>query len=619
MGAGASTLAPKETSALRDGLLQLYEKCANNPNLLQSGPNLKASGKQLEDPRKIVSKFFGQGDRNGPFGSLVQAAIEASKTSEWFVVFRPCSQDSIEKMRSGRCTGKGLNIKGKSAKGGHLSAMVPFLQISTNEHRSKLCTPPRNSRLHVYYQSSEARDKALKVIAAVLKEMMVTLCESIVKKRLMDLGTEYSDEEEEGIFKQLLTAMDDPNIRKLNDYAPKSYGLDMPERLLREAYIMRQDITPPPGWETGRGSEPAFMDMNIYSLRESKNPRTVIFQFDHEKEMNPRGLVMAYAEKEVNPVVSDFDPFLIGSQNVEFTPFSAECIELMEWCLQGTEGILENADPNMSWTSCWLEILKREAEKGFHPQLPEFGFSDDTTYKIIGDLVAATSTCGAVRHGSECFNWYFPQELDNEYLVVWHGFAKEDGSDPWRYFQEPDLRKFLLERIAAEFSFPLNPCWTVRDNGWYEVLQALRNSRASAGPMAAWFPASSGILDKIDALHKAFPNGLQAREVAAGTQAGEHDMDACELADMAKLNLRRHMILKRAKKKFWAFLVMQSIKRNPFKAADKDEEDEDELHEPPPNFGGSRKSTFLIPRLSVHQATVEYRSLTSKQLFCCLN
>ena len=31
---------------------------------------------------------------------------------------------------------------------------------------------------------------------------------------------------------------------------------------------------------------------------------------------------------------------------------------------------------------------------------------------------------GAVRHGAECFNFYFPQELDREYLVIYEGFGK---------------------------------------------------------------------------------------------------------------------------------------------------------------------------------------------------
>ncbi|CAE7798201.1 PKAR, partial [Symbiodinium sp. KB8] len=44
-------------------------------------------------------------------------------------------------------------------------------------------------------------------------------------------------------------------------------------------------------------------------------------------------------------------------------------------------------------------------------------------------VIEATKFSGAVRHGAECFNFYFPQELDSEYLIIWDGF---DGK-PWAY------------------------------------------------------------------------------------------------------------------------------------------------------------------------------------------
>ena len=41
-------------------------------------------------------------------------------------------KDAIAKMLSGAAVGKGLNVKGKSAKKGVLSGFVPFVQISSN-------------------------------------------------------------------------------------------------------------------------------------------------------------------------------------------------------------------------------------------------------------------------------------------------------------------------------------------------------------------------------------------------------------------------------------------------------------------------------------------------------
>jgi hypothetical protein len=56
-----------------------------------------------------------------------------------------------------------------------------------------------------------------------------------------------------------------------------------------------------------------------------------------------------------------------------------------------------------------LQVITQEASNGFHPVLPKFGFGDPTSYHLIGSAVDATGECGAVRHGAECFNFYFPQ------------------------------------------------------------------------------------------------------------------------------------------------------------------------------------------------------------------
>jgi hypothetical protein len=61
----------------------------------------------------------------------------------------------------------------------------------------------------------------------------------------------------------LITAwkMDDPSIKKIDDYSPKCYGLEMPKRLFWEGYVMRaRDISRPPGseFDSGRPSTPGF-------------------------------------------------------------------------------------------------------------------------------------------------------------------------------------------------------------------------------------------------------------------------------------------------------------------------------------------------------------------------
>ena len=85
-----------------------------------------------------------------------------------------------------------------------------------------------------------------------------------------------------------------------------------------------------------------------------------------------RDLIMAYEENgDVKPVVSDFDCFLIGTRGVKYSePLPDEQIDLMKWCIDETEQILMHGDEKSSWTSQWLEVLKKAHMKGFHPETP---------------------------------------------------------------------------------------------------------------------------------------------------------------------------------------------------------------------------------------------------------
>ena len=59
-------------------------------------------------------------------------------------------------MISGDATGKGLNIKGKSAKKGKVSGFVPFLQISEERHKELIQPGPPDARLRVRGESARA-------------------------------------------------------------------------------------------------------------------------------------------------------------------------------------------------------------------------------------------------------------------------------------------------------------------------------------------------------------------------------------------------------------------------------------------------------------------------------
>lgn len=535
-----------------------------------------------EDPRRTLARFFRPGDTRGPAGAIKRVSIFGSTIhdpllcedgkSHWFAIFRPCSSEAIQKMVFGDGCGKGLNVKGKSAKRGPLSGFVPFLQISDNLHRKDLSTSSKESRLEIFFKSEDARDEALEELEGVLEEMLFSVKGAQAALAQKEAGGQLSDEDEEECYKRLMYDMTDPRILRIDNFT-ETFGLDMPERLLREAFIFKKDLTTQPGWETGRNSTPAFSNMNLHSLRDSNRGinkaviHTTILQYDTDEPMNPHGLVMAYAgETGVHAVVSDFDGFLVAQKGTHCKALPQEQVEMSLWCVERTEAILETPSAQ-SWSTRWLEVLAKEA---MHPNKacmhqehwPKYGFGDPTSYSVMEKLSLQMKDTGGVRHGAECFNFYFPQELDDEYLIIWEGFGEKK---PWKYVSEPDTRKFLMERIGEGYSFPVNPAWPVRDPGWYEVLQALRTNPQAKESLNAWFPPGSGLLEAIDRIHEKYPSGFFEEQPMNGTashimaKALNEDDNAEESADLVLYEMRKQATLKRAKRKMKAILIVISM------------------------------------------------------------
>lgn len=490
----------------------------------------------LADPRKRIADFFLPGDRSGPRGMreedddrpVFRATAAATRyrpvsryvpeeaVTEWFAVFRPTSRDALQKMLSGAGVGKALNVKGKSSKKNWLSGFVPFVQISDDDHKAEIDKPSPSSRVKLFFTTQLARE-------------------------LAQLELEKFVPDSAGL------AIDIREINLIDDY-PDVYGLDLPEPVLYQAYIAEPELAFEPGWDTGRNSEPAFMDMNLHALRDTEPPQVVLYQIDKERPMNPHGLLVAYAENYVKPVVSDFDTFTIGSMGFSYEPLPPDQVDLALWSIDQTWEILRN-EKNHPWTARWLNVVKKAEEEHYHPKAPGLGFGDPTSSKLIENLVSFTQSTGAVRHGAECFNFWFPQDLDDEYLIVWKGFPDK----PWIYKTEPELRDFLSERIVEGFSFPVHPVWPLRDQGWWRIFEELSESEHAAANMKAWYPPSSGIMERMNTVHKQFPDCFQGKRqqtsgplltVPDGSPAGSSprasdykiesfskDLQGCEQAD----------------------------------------------------------------------------------------
>ena len=589
------------------------------------------------DPRHCIKTFFDDVAKdgadtiekvNGFQPELLSPLLSMFQRSSIFSVWRPTSVDSIRKMMTGQGTGKGLDIKGKSAKKGKLSAYVPFLQIHDDSHKDKIRVLPRDERIRVFYKKREARNHAETVLSKVLFDMLrqvktaeasLNFMKQVPKRKKKDrtrratnwetekpsaakllamrkrLSSDKSDNSliederrpsiettkrtnsdifrrnshtlvDRGQWKILEQwTMNDPVINLIDDYAPKCYGLDIPKRLFWEGYVMRaSDISRKPGteYDTGRPSRAAFQDMNFASIKkevEEDSPRAVVWQYTdpylppNEPDpdpMMPQTLLMAYEEHgSVKPVVSDFDCFLLGTRGVRFhNPLPDEQVDVVHQMVDDIEKILEDCSNGNStnWTAGWLSSMKRHQK---HIKMPKYGFGDPKSYAIMKYAVHRTEEFGAVRHGAECFNYYFPQELDDEFLVIGGNL---DGAK-YKYMTLPELQTFLSDTIDKGFTFPLNPKWVLCDKGWAGLWDKLVTSTHPNVQLSinAWYPPGSGLRDRIENVRHKFPEGYQSdlSSRKKGTQAW----------DEAEIALERFQRIQRAKRKLLCVLLFISI------------------------------------------------------------
>jgi hypothetical protein len=432
---------------------------------------------------------LGRGNEKDPRSSTEELLNDIFNASSMLTVWRPTSNDAMRKMMEGSGVGKGLDIKGKSAQKGLLSAFVPFMQIFEENDKVLIQPIPVNAKLRVYYSSEPARQKAIQTFQL--------------------LGCDDAEQEDDVI----------PSKTKIIDkYTEKNkHGLELSQRLFWEAYVKKQDISRGDDTATGRPSVPGFQDANLKTLKIACStvpepaPMPVVFQFDPDQAMRPQTLLMAYEENgTVVPVVSDFDGFLLGWRREALwfgCNLPREQEDLMMWCIDHIEQILDDQMTTDSWTIRWLEVLKKEASKGFIPQMPEYGFGDPKSYSIMEQAALRLLDTGAVRHGSECFNYCFPQEIDDVFLIISDTFRPV----PWKYVNVEDLQQTLSRKIAQGFVFPLNPKWVLCDPGWKKLYDELMASQALYADSSrdVWYPPFLGVREKIEEIYKKHPNGFQ--------------------------------------------------------------------------------------------------------------
>mmetsp|Transcript_41451 Transcript_41451/g.86956 ORF Transcript_41451/g.86956 Transcript_41451/m.86956 type:complete len:1059 (-) Transcript_41451:124-3300(-) len=632
--AGSSRRCAITNNSISDGIAREM----SNLEVSTRGQDWIRSFRDL-DPRFQILNFFNDLSLDGvehfeSQGCRTKGAENVPKLLRVFIksgifsVWRPTSPDAIAKMITGEGTGKGLDIKGKSAKCGQFSGFVPYLQIHDNEHKQKIGDMTEDGRVRVFYPNQSSRDTAAERLADHSKEM-ANIATQIIRDEddkgepIVDsiIEEENDHEENEQILdinvqncfvkisrSRLVTRsmdeapmeisrclMDDPSVYKIDDYAFTEgiYGLDIPEKLFWESYIVPNDITRPKGskFDTGRSSMPEFQQMNNETLRNwydpsndysddseggsvdeggsecadaDADPRPVLWHGgcgkigeeppEDSNPMCPLGLLMAYEENDkVTPVVSDFDCFLVGTRRVEYNkPFGTQELATLSCCVEEIKGILSTPREGSDWTTRWLEVKKKHADKGdtIH-QMPKFGYADPRSYGMMTGAVRRMKSNGAVRHGPECFNYGFPQELDDKYLVISDTFP----GVPWRYTNGEELVDILSEKVDEGFTFPLNPKWILCDPGWKKVYDKLL---ASSKPnvqnsLDIWYPDE--IRKRISDISTRFPQGF----ITSDKDQRCSDLSSGVRFDLAILELKRHKIRLSSRRKLRIALSRRSL------------------------------------------------------------
>jgi len=415
----------------------------------------------------------------------------------------------MKKMMMGKATGKGLDIKSSCASRGNICTYNPFLPLCEVNHKEMAWNSLRDGEVfRVFYLSQhsrmEAGEKLLLTKACMLHDM-----------RLLNDG--YSNPTENELFmgNRVCNAAD-LEVIMVDDYAPKVYALDISERLLWEAYVMQQDCTRPEGSEWDIGSRLGFhrlgleTQFNVNSLQNTHTgfgisiggPKTVLYQIDESSPMEPRTLVMAYEEHgDVNPIVQDLDCLLFATRGVHFDNIPPKQLEFVRWCLQHIEETLEkqkSTRQHVCWTETWFEILSSNMKTlQTFPRMPLYGFGDSVTHRIFGNVITRLQATGCVRHGAECFNYFFPQQLEDRFLVISDTLP---GGTPWKYVNVKELQDLLCDKIDEGYTFPLNPKWVLWDSGWKKVYEKLlaSDNLSIQDSLNCWLPPESGLREDID-------------------------------------------------------------------------------------------------------------------------
>ena len=210
---------------------------AGSPRPMSELKKLWARSFLRADPRQHLVDYFKPGDERGPFGYLrAQGLRPNGPPANYFSIWRPTSLTAIRMLYDGTATGKGLNVKGKSAREGPLSGFVPFVQISEEADKHLVSTLPPDARTRIFYRTASAREQARAIMQSVAVEMEAGA--RLARQQLSDARAAVQPDGGELTREQMADAAlrattwhcDRFELVLIDEYAPSGvFGLDVPD------------------------------------------------------------------------------------------------------------------------------------------------------------------------------------------------------------------------------------------------------------------------------------------------------------------------------------------------------------------------------------------------------
>lgn len=230
-------------------------------------------------------------------------------------------------------------------------------------------------------------------------------------------------------------------------------------------------------------------------------------------------------------------------------PIPKDQIKLVKWTVKNIGDVLDERDKTNStegWMHTWMKVQKQSIFNGYYPSQPKYGYGDPKSYEITEVAVPRLNSTGCVRHGPECFNWWFPQEIDETFLVISDTLP---GNLKWKKVNVEELQEILIQKIETGFTFPINPKWVLCDPGWRRVYDKLLASEHPnvQDSIDCWMPPETGLREEIDSISARHPLGYRV----GGAAEKRHSMVDMDLMEE---ELERYAKIQRGWRKIRLFL-----------------------------------------------------------------